>query len=197
MIVLRVLVIYAHPLADSLNGALFACVKESLAAAGHEVDALDLYAENFDPVLSADERRAYFDVEANRARTEPYVARLEAAEGLVFVFPPWCLGPPAILKGFFDRIMVPGVSFRLEEDGSLSPNLRHIKKAAAVVTYGRERPLLWWFGDPPRRMMTRYLKWFLAPGTRPVFLGHYGLHKPDDAYQRRFIEKVRRTMRRF
>ena len=194
---MRVLVIYAHPLADSLTGALFDCVTESLAQAGHEVDALDLYAENFDPVLSADERRNYFDVEKNRDRTATYAERIEAAQGLVFVFPTWCLGPPAILKGFFDRVMVPGVSFRLEDDGALSPNLQHIKKASAVVTYGRERPLLWWFGDPPRRMMTRYLKWFLAPGTRPVFLGHYGLHKPDNARQRRFIEKVRRAMLAF
>ncbi len=194
---MRVLVIYAHPLEDSLNATLFACVKESLAAVGHEVDALDLYAEKFDPVLSADERRAYFDVAQNRSRTARYVERIEAAEGLVFVFPTWCLGPPAILKGFFDRIMVPGVSFRLEEDGTLRANLQHIRKAAAVVTYGRERPLLWWFGDPPRRMMTRYLKWFLAPGTRPKFLGFYGLHKPDDMRTRRFIGKVRRAMEEF
>jgi putative NADPH-quinone reductase len=194
---LRILVIYAYPFEDSLNGSLYACVKESLAQAGHDVDALDLYAEKFDPVLSADERRDYFDVAKNRRRNSVYADRIEAAEGLVFVFPTWCLGPPAILKGFFDRVMVPGVSFRLEEDGSLSPNLQHIKKAASVVTYGRERPLLWWFGDPPRRMMTRYLKWFLAPGTRPVFLGHYGLHKPNETRQRRFLEKVRRTMLNF
>lgn len=194
---MRVLVIYAHPLEDSMNGSLFACVKDTLVEAGHEVDALDLYAEKFDPVLSAEDRRAYFDIEANRARTAPYVARLEAAGGLVFVFPTWCLGPPAILKGFFDRVMVPGVSFRLEDDGSLVPNLQHITRAAAIVTYGRERLLLWWFGDPPRRMMTRYLKWFLAPGIKPVFLGHYGLHKPDDASQRRFMVKVRREMLKF
>ena len=194
---MRVLVIYAHPQADSLNGALFECAKNALAEVGHKVDALDLYAEKFDPVLSADERRDYFDVASNRRRTATYADRIEAAEGLVFVFPTWCLGPPAILKGFFDRVMVPGVSFRLENDGSLSANLRHIRKAAAIVTYGRERPILWWFGDPPRRMMTRYLKWFLAPGTKPIFLGHYGLHKPNDARQRRFMEKVRRTMLAF
>ena len=84
---MRVLVIYAHPLEDSLNGVLFDSVKESLSEAGHEVDGLDLYAENFDPVLSADERRDYFDVEKNRSRTAEYVARIEAAQGLVFVFP--------------------------------------------------------------------------------------------------------------
>ena len=194
---MRVLVIYAHPLEDSLNGSLFRCVKESLTNAGHEVDALDLYAENFDPVLSADERRDYFQEESNRSRTASYVSRIVAAEWLVFVFPTWCLGPPAILKGFFDRIMVPGVSFRLGDDGTLSPNLQHIRKAASIVTYGRERPLLWWFGDPPRRMMTRYLKWFLAPGTKPIFLGHYGLHKPNDRRERRFVEKVRKAMLAF
>ena len=194
---MRVLVIYAHPVADSFNGTLFTCVKESLTEAGHLVDALDLYEDGFDPVLSAEERNSYFDVDANRARTAPYVERIEKAEGLVFVFPTWCLGPPAILKGFFDRIMVPGVSFRLADDGTLHPNLQHIRRAAAVVTYGRERPILWWFGDPPRRMMTRYLKWFLAPGTRPVFLGHYGLHKPSRSHEARFLAKVRKAMLKF
>lgn len=194
---MRVLVIYAHPIAESFNGALLSCVNDALLGAGHEIDVLDLYGENFDPVLTADERNAYFDTEANRARTAPYVARIERAEGLVFVFPTWCLGPPAILKGFFDRVMVPGVSFRLDDAGTLHPNLQHIRRAAAVVTYGRERPILWWFGDPPRRMMTRYLKWFLAPGTRPIFLGHYGLHKPDRGRETRFLAKVRKTMLAF
>jgi putative NADPH-quinone reductase len=115
----------------------------------------------------------------------------------VFCFPTWCLGPPAILKGFFDRVMVPGVSFRLEEDGSLSPNLQHIKRVAAVVTYGRSRGILWWFGDPPRRMMTRYIRWFVSRNARIHYLGFYDLHKPDRARSEKFLKRVARTMSGF
>jgi NAD(P)H dehydrogenase (quinone) len=194
---MRVLVIYAHPDPDSLNGALHRQILESLSAAGHEVDDIDLYADGFDPVLSAAERRDYFEPELNRARVADYAARIEAAEGLVFCFPTWCLGPPAILKGFFDRVMVPGVSFRLEKDGLLSPNLQHIKRVAAVVTYGRSRGILWWFGDPPRRMMTRYIRWFVSRKARIRYLGLYDLHKPDRVRCEKFLKRVAKAMSGF
>ena len=148
---MKILLVFAHPGADSLNAAIRDRAIAALEGAGHSVDLCDLYAEGFDPVLTAEERAAYFDEGANRARTAGYVDRLFAAEGLVFVFPTWTLGPPAILKGFFDRVMVPGVSFRQDEQGRLRPNLRHIRSLAAIVTYGRARPILWWFGDPPRK----------------------------------------------
>lgn len=194
---MRVLVIYAHPDPDSLNGTIHGEILKALSTAGHEVDDLDLYADRFDPVLSAEERRDYFEPDLNRARVADYAARIEAADGLVFCFPTWCLGPPAILKGFFDRVMVPGVSFRLEEDGSLSPNLRHIKCVTAVVTYGRSRGILRWFGDPPRRMMTRYIRWFVAKNARIRYLGFYDLHKPDRARCEKFLKRVNRAMADF
>ena len=194
---MRVLVIYAHPDPDSLNGAIHREILSALSAAGHEVDDIDLYADGFDPVLSAAERRDYFEPERNRARVTDYAARIEAAEGLVFCFPTWCLGPPAILKGFFDRVMVPGVSFRLEDDGSLSPNLQHIRRVAAVVTYGRSLGILWWFGDPPRRMMTRYIRWFVSRKARIRYLGLYDLHKPDRVRCEKFLQRVAKEMSGF
>jgi putative NADPH-quinone reductase len=75
---------------------------------------------------------------------ERYVERLFAAQGLVLCFPVWCFGPPAILKGFIDRVMVPGVSFKLDEHGVLRPNLTHIRRLAAVTTDGRKRAEMWW-----------------------------------------------------
>ena len=61
-----------------------------------------------------------------------------AAEALIFSFPVWNFGYPAILKGFLDRVLLPGVSFRLV-DGQVRPNLTHIQKLAAVTTYGGTR----------------------------------------------------------
>ena len=181
---MKVLLVFAHPGADSLNAAIRDRAIAALEEAGHSVDLCDLYAEGFDPVLTAEERAAYFDTGANRARNAGHVERLFAAEGLVFVFPTWTLGPPAILKGFFDRVMVPGVSFQLDEKGGLHPNLRHIRSLATIVTYGRDRPILWWFGDPPRKMFTRYMPWFLARRARVRYLPLYNLHKPSPAPHR-------------
>jgi len=190
----RVLVVFAHPQGDSLNGTIRDRAIAALHNNGHEVDLCDLYAEGFEPVLSAAERGAYFDVEANRARNAGYVDRLFAVEALIFIFPTWTLGPPAILKGFFDRVMVPGVSFRLDKDGTLHPNMRHIKRLAAIVTYGRSRAILWWFGDPPRKMFTRYMPWFLARGAKRSYLGLYDLHHPQPRRIERFLKRIDREI---
>src|SRR5271155_1441936 len=123
---MRVLVLFAHPLADSFHAVLHRTVLVALREAGHHVDDCDLYAEGFDPVLSAEERRHYHDPAVNRAPVASYVARIEAAEALVVCFPTWCFGPPAILKGFFDRVLVPGLAFRIE-NGRVLPGLTHIR----------------------------------------------------------------------
>src|SRR4028118_1098159 len=119
---MRVLVLYAHPNPESYGAALHRTVVSALEGAGHEVDDCDLYAEGFDPVLTYEERVNYLDVPGNRRNVDPYVRRLEQAEGLILVYPVWNFGFPAILKGFLDRVFLPGVSFRLV-DGLATPNL--------------------------------------------------------------------------
>jgi putative NADPH-quinone reductase len=191
---MRVLVLFAHPLADSYQATLHRTAVEALRAAGHEVDDCDLYAEEFNPVLSAQERRHYHDLARNRQPVAAYVSRLMAAEALVLCFPTWCFGPPAILKGFFDRVLLPGVSFTLE-NGVAQPALTHIRHLAAVVTYGRPRYMAWWVGDPPRRIVTRYLYWLTGRRARLSYLAHYHMNVARQADCRRFIARVEATMR--
>lgn len=108
----KFLVVYAHPVRDSLAAALRDAVADGLAEAGHTVDIVDLYEDNFQPVLSAEERTAYMEPGyAPAADVAGYCDRLKAADGLVFVFPQWWFAMPAILKGFVDRVFVPGVAF--------------------------------------------------------------------------------------
>ncbi len=84
------------------------CGRRGLRANGHEVDLCDLYAEGFEPILTAEMRREYHDTSLNRKGIEDYVERLHKAEALVVQFPTWCFGFPAMLKGFFDRLFSPG-----------------------------------------------------------------------------------------
>jgi NAD(P)H dehydrogenase (quinone) len=193
---MRVLVVFAHPLRDSFHGTLHRDIVAALVQAGHEVDDCDLYAERFDPVLSADARERYFDPARNQEGIRPYVERLFAAEALVLCFPIWCFGPPAILKGFMDRVMIPGVSFALGPDGRMHPNLRHIRKLVAVTSYGRSRLDAWWIGDPPRKLVTRYMRWFLARRAEVRYLGLYNLHR-DEARLATFRARVTALMRAF
>ena len=87
------------------------------------MDDCDLYAEGFNPVMSREERLGYHDVPANRAPLQGYIDRLHRAEAIVFCFPTWCFGLPAMLKGWFDRLLMPGVAFDLSDPANVKPML--------------------------------------------------------------------------
>jgi len=193
---MRVLVLHSHPVEESYGKALYKQTLESLQKAGHEVDACDLYAENFNPVLSRHDRLTYHDYPGNTELVKPYVERLKQAEGLVLVTPVWNFGFPAILKGYFDRVWLPGVSFELV-DGKVESRLRHIRKLAAVLTYGATPFRAFVAGNPPKKIVKRVLRAQINP-LRPVtFLAHYDMNNCTPDTRARFLEKVKTAMERF
>ena len=194
---MRVLLLFCHPVEDSYHAALHRAACAGLARGGHQVDDCDLYAEGFCPVLSRAERIGYHDTASNRAPVQGYVDRLLAAEALVLCFPVWNFGPPALLKGFFDRVFLPGVSFHLGEDGQVRPALRQIRKLAAITSYGRRRLEAWLLGDPPRKLVTRVLRVQIRPAARVIYLAHYHMNVSTAASRARFLARVERAMARF
>lgn len=194
---MRVLLIFCHPVEDSYNGALHRAARAALERARHQVDDCDLYAEAFDPVLSRQEHVDYRDPAVNRAAVARYVERVLAAEALVLCFPVWNFGLPAMLKGFFDRVFLPGVSFDLTADGRVRPRLQHIQQVGAIATYGRARTIAWYMGDPPRRFCTRGLRRLIRPGARIAYLAHYRMNVSTEATRARFLARVERAMTRF
>ena len=194
-VAVRVLVVYAHPVETSFVAALHATTKQALLGAGHEVDDLDLYAEDFDPRLSREERCAYHDLESNCRTVATYVDRLRAAEGLVLVYPVWNFGFPAILKGFFDRVFLPGVSFRMQ-DGHVIPNLHRIRRLVAVTTYGGSRLRALYVGDPPRKVVTRVLRALVRPSARIAYLALYDMNRKRYERRRAFLTQVEAKLRR-
>ncbi len=125
---MKVLYVYCHPLPESFHAAIRVKALAGLKRAGHEVDLLDLYAEGFDPVLSEEGRRHYHDETRNKVGLEPLVARLQAADAMVVQFPTWCFGLPAMLKGFCDRLLMPGVAFDISDPAEVKPMLGNIRK---------------------------------------------------------------------
>ena len=165
----------------------------ALRARGHEVDDCDLNVEGFDPVMSRQERIDYHNKAVNRGPVAPYVERLLAAEALVLVFPVWNYGFPAILKGFIDKVFLPGVSFELSADGGYTPTLRNIGKLAAVCTYGGDRWRTILMGDPPRRVVKRSLRNLVRPGATCDYLAHYDMNRTRPERRARFLGEVRRA----
>mgnify|MGYP004444998747 FL=1 len=193
---MRVLVVHAHPVAASFNASLFRLTVERLAANGHEVDAIDLYEDGFNPVMSETERLNYHDLEINRKPVERHVDRLLAAEALVLVYPVWNYGFPAILKGWFDRVFLPGVSFGLV-DGKVRPTLHNIGRILVVTSYGGSRFRSWLMGDPPRKIANRMLRATVRPGAPVTYLAHYEMNLSTDKTRQSFMSRVERALDKF
>lgn len=192
----RALVLFAHPCEESFSKALLETTCETLTERGWEVDLLDLYAEGFDPVLTEVERRGYHETDDNTAPVADYVKRLKAADALVFVFPVWNFGYPAILKGFIDRVFLPGVSFVLQ-DGKVQANLKNIRKLAAVTTYGGTRMRAFLCGDPPRKSVTRHIRAVLHPAARTKYLALYDMNRATEIKRRHFRKHVATALKGF
>jgi len=191
----RAMVLFAHPCPESFSAGLHRTVVDTLTARGWDVDDCDLNAEGFSPVLTEAERRGYHDTETNIAPVQGYVDRLRAAQALVLVFPVWNFGFPAILKGLFDRVFLPGVSFRLE-DGLVKPNLTHIRKLAAVTTYGGTRWRAIGAGDPPRKIVTRAI-WHVTRPEKLRYLALYDMNRASLAQRDAFNTRVKTEMEAF
>lgn len=193
---MNILVLHAHPVETSFNAGLHRLIVERLTAAGHSVDDCDLYAEDFDPRLTRQERLDYHNQRGAVDPAAPYVERLLRAEALVLSYPVWNYGFPAILKGFFDRVFLPGVSFRLV-DGKVQPSLHNIRKVAAVTTYGGSRFRAMVMGDPPRKLIKRMLRATVKPGAPVTYLAHYAMNLSTDRTRKSFMTKVAASMDAF
>lgn len=191
---MRVLVLYAHPVEDSFNAAVHATAVQTLREAGHDVDDCDLYAEGFSPILTREERIKYHDVPQNRGPVSSYVERLLAAEALVIVTPVWNFGFPAILKGFFDRVFLPGVSFRMEA-GKVKPSLHNITRLVGLTTYGGTRMRAFLAGDPPRKIVTRVIRAVIKPFAPVTYLAHYDMNRCTPQTRTAHLVKVAAAMK--
>ena len=195
---MRVLVIYCHPVAESFAAAAHATVLEALANAGHEVTDVDLYAEAFDPVMSRQERLDYLNTERNERLVKRYDDQLVGAEALVLVYPSWWYGMPAMLKGYFDRVWLPGVAFDVAPDGTVrTDRLKTLRRIMVVTTYGAS----WWMvrlalGDPARKLIGRAVRALCARDCRVSWFVHYNMDRATPRQLRRFLERVSDGVRR-
>jgi len=146
---MNILVIVAHPNKSSFNQAIASACCRTLVENGHEVIAHDLYEEHFDPLLPASEisRDAVLSPEIQQHCDE-----ISRADGIVIVHPNWWGQPPAILKGWIDRVIRPGVAYEFLEGDAGEGVPKGLLKAACAVIFNtsntettREKTV---FGDP-------------------------------------------------
>jgi len=195
---MRALVVYCHPKETSFTAAVRDVVLDRLGAAGAEVRLRDLYAEGFDPRLTAGDFDCYEDDSRNCDPVRSEVEDLRWCDTLVFVYPTWWYGLPAVLKGWLDRVLVPGVAFLMPETGgTIKPGLTHITRLGVFTTCGASWWLTRFVGAPGRRTIARGVGLLCARGHRKVFAAHYLMDSSTAASRRSHLGKVARKMDRF
>ena len=192
---MRTLIVYAHPCAESFSAAIHGTVLKALTDRGWQIDDCDLNAEGFQPVMTVEEHRDYHKIPDNTSPVETYVNRLRAAEALIMIFPIWNFGYPAILKGFLDRVFLPGVTFKLK-DGEVQPGLTNIKRLAAFTTYGGTRMRALITGDPPRKCVTRAIR-YACGWPKTLYFGLYDMNNNGPEVLNAHLDRVRNKLQRF
>ncbi len=195
---MRALVVYCHPKPISFTAAVRDIVLEKLKRAGAEIRLLDLYTEGFEPTLSASELECYETWPDNCAPVQSHVDDLRWCDTLIFVYPTWWYGPPALLKGWLDRVLLPDVAFIMPDDdnATIQPGLEHVRRLGVFTTCGAS----WWLtmvvGAPGKRTLMRGVGILCARPLRKVFAAHYLMDSSTEASRRRHLDKIAKKMDR-
>lgn len=228
----KVLLIHCHPLEDSFSAYLAKSAYQGLEDGGYEVKTLSLYANTFEnyrhdksidtafpPALLKNERAAYHTIaEASGTSVDgaisckdlspevrKAVALLRWCDAVVFVYPTWWFNVPATLKGFFDRVFLPNVAFRLprlDPDGTstetgLVPLLTNIKKVGVVTTYGANQQVALLAGDNGRQMISRAFRPLFNKECPFVWMGLHNMDFTTESERETFASKVRQRFEEF
>ncbi|HEX7714678.1 MAG TPA: NAD(P)H-dependent oxidoreductase [Bacillota bacterium] len=183
------LMIYAHPGEKSLSGALGQAFLEGLRAKGHSAEVIDLYREQFDPALAADElyTREGFQISTP---VKAYQEQLQKADIIALAFPTWWQGTPAILKGFLDRVLTPGVAF--EYQGRKPKGLFTDKVAVILNCYDASAfEVRSVNGDRAFKVLQKDV--FGTCGIRKIFrVSVFSAGTSSERYRRKMLESARK-----
>lgn len=137
---MRVLIVYNHPYSGSFCNAILDAVTNGLQKAHHEVDLIHLNRDNFNPVMTEADLKAFIAHKPIDPQVIQYNERLKAADHLIFIFPIWWDIMPAQTKGFIDRVLFPGVVYDHHPRGfGLIPLLKNLKSITLITTMNKPR----------------------------------------------------------
>ena len=193
---MRALIVYAHPRDGSFNEAIRDIILQRLQGYGVEIRMRDLYDEAFNPVMDKLQLENYQDHLQNKAGLEEYVEDLLWCNMLIFVYPTWWYGLPAILKGWIDRVFLPGIAFHMPSGHkkNISPGLKHITRLAIFTTCGASWWLTQFVGSPGKRTILRGVGLLCARHCKTVYLAHYLMDSSTEESRSAHLKKVARKL---
>lgn len=150
---MKKLIVYAHPWDGSFNHSILNRLVSKFTEKGDSVDVIDLNKDGFDPVLNTNDLKLFSSGSYNDKLAENYAKRLLASDELIFIFPIWWYGEPAILKGFYDKVFLKGHLYD-EIDHQLTGLLK-VKKATIITTANINRSIFQYLGDPIQNVLAK------------------------------------------
>jgi len=193
---MNALVVYCHPVEGSFCSAMRDAAISGLRAAGHTVDVIDLAAEQFNPVMSTSEWNTYQQGNGDiPIGLERDVALVKSAEIIVFVYPTWWGGLPAQLKGWLERVMLPGTAFVFNENNKVRPGLRNIRRIHIASTFGSPWLYVRFVNDNGRRILARAFRMNTSLRTKVSASSLYAMDTATDASRKSFLLSLEKKMR--
>lgn len=153
---MRVHIIIDHPWKDSFNYVILSVLSETLQETGHSVDVLDLNQDGFDPTFTQEELALYSEGVSLDPKVKDYQLRLLNTDYLVMIFPIWWNLMPARLKGWMDKVLLPGFAFTKGQFPE--PLLNHINGGLILTTSGAPDEVV-------RETYHNVIDWALCKGT--------------------------------
>jgi len=171
---MKTLIVYAHPPSKPTGNCfeILKVLKAELDDRSVDYSLIDLYKDKFDPCLQADEH--YVSGNCNISpKVKSYQKKINQADYLIFIFPIWWAGMPAILKGFFDKVLTPGFGYKYE--GSIPRKLFRDKKALVFMTAGGPSVYTKMIqGNRPEKNIKNDILGFLGIKTKICLLSNAG-----------------------
>ena len=138
---MKTLIVYNHPYEGSFCNAILKAVQRGLKKGGHTCKVINLDKDNFDPVMRAKDLKAFAElgrgIESALMNLDPtvfrYKKKLEWADHIVMIFPIWWMSMPAMMKGFVDKVIFPGVAYEMD-NGRLVSRLASLKQVTVIST---------------------------------------------------------------
>jgi len=139
---MNTLVVYCHPYEGSFCHAILEKLEDGAKETGKKLDVIDLYKDNFNPVMSGKDLLGFVKHQAQDQQAIDYADKLKKADHLILVFPIWWELMPAMMKGFIDKVIFPGQTFEYTKSGlGMVSSLPNLKKTTVITTMNTPKPM--------------------------------------------------------
>lgn len=192
---MKVVIVFNHPYEGSFCNAILNSVTRGLQQANHEVDIINLDKEGFNPVMTSQDLKAFIDKQPVDPKVIEYKNRLEQADHVVFIFPIWWELMPALMKGFIDKVIFPGVAYDYVNGSNIrmKPLLTKIKGVTVVTTMNTPRILYRIiFGNAIQKALMRGTFWKLGYKNRK-WISFNMVKQVSDKKRKLWLTKIEKT----